>query len=126
MLIFGPRRKSVFSCLMTLIFGVLLVVIGALLIYSFKGPYWKAMRSRTTDPCNAARLFAVDIELDKKESLNSVYELSKLNSTCAMREIVELMALPDGRYIKQNARQALWQSGVTSLPLCSFASGAIH
>jgi hypothetical protein len=52
----------------------------------------------------------MDIRLDMKESQNSVYELSCINSKCAMKEIVGLMDLPDGANIRAGSRKALWQA----------------
>lgn len=109
-MIFGRNKSGnlVGGCLANfLCFAVVLFLVSAV-VRGCNGPYGRAMRARTSNPCEAARLFAVDIREDTRG--NSVFELGKLDSPCAMREIVELMDLPDGRYVGATSRQWLWES----------------
>ena len=110
MVIFGRAKSSAGGCLGNTLFFVLVLFALSAYIRGCNGPYSKGQRIRNSDPCQAVRLFAEDIRIGHKGSGNSVHELSNINSECAMREIVRLLDLPDGRHLGHNTREALFNS----------------
>jgi hypothetical protein len=86
---------------------------GAVIYSVSKGcssPYWRAKRVEATDPCKAAALFAADVRLDTKRSTNSLIELTRIGRPCATRQLIDLMDLPDGRYVEVGERQIIADS----------------
>jgi hypothetical protein len=110
MIVFRRPKRSVAGCFSTLLFFIVVLIVFSGLVRGCQQPYWHAMRVRKSDPCLAAHLFAEDIRLDRKSSLNSEFKLSSLESACAIREIVALMDLPDGSYVNADSREDLWHS----------------
>jgi hypothetical protein len=62
-----------------------------------------------TDPCEAARLLAQDIRQDWKGSMPSLMELRKIDRPCALRKLIELMDLPNGRDLNSSFRRYIWE-----------------
>jgi hypothetical protein len=74
------------------------------------GPYNRAMRLLEKDPCAAAKLLAQDVRADWKASMRSLMALAKIDKPCALRMLIELMDLPDSRWIDNNVRRFLWEN----------------
>jgi len=62
-----------------------------------------------TDPCGAAVLLAQDVRQDWKGSMPSLMELTKIDKPCALKQLIELMDLPDGRDINTSLRRYIWE-----------------
>jgi hypothetical protein len=62
-----------------------------------------------TDPCGAAVLLAQDVRQDWKRSMSSLMELEKIDKPCALRQLIDLMDLPNGRDINNNFRRYIWE-----------------
>lgn len=74
-------------------------------------PYRSAERLLPTDPCAAARAFSNVVRQDDRNwSRMAVNRLSTLDSSCALRELIGLMDLPDGIHVGYYDRQIIWNA----------------
>lgn len=82
--------------------------------------YSRAKRRAKSDPQEGAAMLAREVRRDlKATSVQSLLELESMEATCALRQLVELMDLPDGKVIGLESRKHLWnavQRRVSVLP----------
>jgi hypothetical protein len=60
------------------------------------------------EPCTAARMFAIDVRADNGTSGNSAAYLTEIQSPCATWELIQLLGLNDGRYVRDGCRQVIF------------------
>ena len=109
-MIFQRAGSSLGGCFSTILCFVGALFLISALVRGCNSPYSRGERLRDSNPCQAAQLFSEGIKLDEKGSARSVVALSELDSDCAMRQIVRLLDLPDGRHLGKNSRKMLFES----------------
>lgn len=100
------KRAGALGCAVFLAIAVLGVIT---ILRGCTGPGSRGRRLMTTDPCGAAVLLAQDVRQDWKGSMASLMELAKIDKPCALRQLIDLMDLPNGRDINNNLRRYIWQ-----------------
>jgi hypothetical protein len=60
--------------------------------------------------CEAAAIFVSDIREDSKSSAYSVFSLIEIQEPCALRELVALLDLPDGEWVRHELRAEIWKA----------------
>lgn len=90
----NPRRTI--GALGVLLLAVWTILVAVSVSRCSSSPFWRAKHMKAADPCRAAALYAVDVRRDWKGSIVSARELGRLNDACALKELIELMDLPDG------------------------------
>src|SRR4051794_20742046 len=101
----GVKRAGPLGC------AVFLIIAGVGVITVIRGCTGAGSRGRRlveTNPCKAAVLLAQDVRQDWKGSMSSLIELKKIDKPCALRQLIDLMDLPNGRDINNNFRQSIW------------------
>jgi len=106
-----PKKAGPLGCAMFLVVAVLAVITIA---RGCGSPGSRGRRLMTTDPCGAAVLLAQDIRQDWKGSMSSLMELAKIDKPCALRQLIDLMDLPNGRDINNNFRRYIWEDVAVS------------
>jgi hypothetical protein len=94
------------AALCLVIFGCFVAFLS---VRSCNNPYHAAERMVAKDTCAAAAQFAVVVRNDARGwSRNAVERLGELDSPCVLKELINLMDLPDGKYNSHFDREIIW------------------
>ena len=87
-----PKRFSPIAWVLIL---AILAFVALMMVNTEERPLRRAQRMIPYDPCGAAKLFAEAARSGERESPSGVDGLRDLNHPCALRELIELMDIPD-------------------------------
>jgi hypothetical protein len=106
----APARDKTSGITYAMAILFVLVLVGTATVNHCSAPYSQARRKLSTDPCGAASLFAQDVRRDYKGSRTSLDELTKIDRPCALRELIDLMDLPDRTHTNTRFRTIIWEN----------------
>jgi hypothetical protein len=103
------QRNSKVGCSFAIAICLITTFVLVTTIRSCLSPVREAKRLIASDPCRASSKLADQVRADQRPtSYDALQLLVKIQHPCALRELVNLLDLPDGRWTSYHDREEIW------------------